>query len=105
MERTWFRRRFGGQTVDDLYRRPGRPEAAFDDLDPDRAEQDIAALVAEWRTADQAVADLPLDHQSVSERWGPMSLRWAYQHMNSEYCRHNGHADLLRERIDGGTGT
>lgn len=48
---------------------------------------------------------LPLDHLFVSERWGPMSLRWAYNHMNSEYCRHNGHADLLRERIDGRTGT
>jgi hypothetical protein len=34
-----------------------------------------------------------------------MTLRWAYSHMNGEYARHNGHADLLRQRIDGQTGT
>ena len=33
-----------------------------------------------------------------------VSLRWIYQHMIEEYARHNGHADLLRERIDGATG-
>jgi hypothetical protein len=105
VERTWFRRRFGGEAVGGLYQRASRPEAAFEDVDPDRAEQDIAALVAEWQAADRAVARLPLDHIFISERWGPMSLRWVYSHMNSEYCRHNGHADMLRERIDGSTGT
>ncbi len=34
-----------------------------------------------------------------------MQLRWAYCHLASEYNRHNGHADLLRERLDGTTGT
>jgi len=104
VERTWFRRRFGGETVDSVYSRPDRPDAAFDDLEPERAEEDIARLVREWRLADSAVANLPLDHQFVSDRWGPMSLRWVYGHMTSEYNRHNGHADLLRERIDGRTG-
>jgi hypothetical protein len=33
-----------------------------------------------------------------------MSVRWAYVHMIGEYARHNGHADLLRERIAGKTG-
>jgi hypothetical protein len=33
-----------------------------------------------------------------------MSLRWVFAHMNSEYSRHNGHADMLRECIDGRTG-
>jgi Protein of unknown function (DUF664) len=33
-----------------------------------------------------------------------MSVRWVYFHMIEEYARHNGHADLLRERIDGATG-
>jgi hypothetical protein len=101
VERNWFRRRFGGETVGPLY---SGEEAAFEELDPNRAEQDIAALVAEWAAADRAVCDLPLDHTFVSDRWGPMSLRWVYQHMSSEYSRHNGHADMLRERIDGRTG-
>jgi hypothetical protein len=105
VERTWFRRRFASEAVDNLYQQAGRPEAAFEDVDPDQAEQHIAALVAEWRAADRAVAHLSLDDIFVSDRWGPMSLRWAYSHMNSEYRRHNGHADMLRERIDGSTGT
>ena len=33
-----------------------------------------------------------------------VSLRWIYAHMTEEYARHNGHADLLRERIDGTAG-
>jgi hypothetical protein len=104
VERNWFRRRFGGEDIDRPYGRPDRPEAAFDELDAERAAQDIHALVDEWGAADRAVADLPLDHIFVSDRWGPMSLRWVYAHMSSEYSRHNGHADLLRERIDGQTG-
>jgi hypothetical protein len=34
-----------------------------------------------------------------------LSLRWVYTHMIEEYARHNGHADLLRQRIDGATGS
>jgi hypothetical protein len=33
-----------------------------------------------------------------------ISLRWIYLHMIGEYARHNGHADLIRERIDGAVG-
>jgi Protein of unknown function (DUF664) len=105
VERTWFRRRFGAEAVESMYSRPDRPDAAFDEAEAGRAEQDIACLVAEWQAARRAVADLSLEHVFISDRWGPMQLRWAYCHMTSEYDRHNGHADLLRERIDGTTGT
>jgi len=105
VERTWFRRRFAGQDVPAVYWREDSPDAAFEEVDPDRAERDIAALIEEWEAARLAVAGLPLDHIFVSERWGEMSLRWAYCHMAGEYSRHNGHADLLRQRIDGATGT
>jgi len=47
VERTWFRRRFGGEAIDSLYWREDRPGAAFDDVDPARAKQDLACLVAE----------------------------------------------------------
>ncbi len=40
-----------------------------------------------------------------AQRRVEMSLRWVYLHMIEEYARHNGHADLLRERIDGVTGS
>jgi len=55
--------------------------------------------------ADAAVARLPLEHTFVFPAGGTtFSLRWVYVHMIEEYARHNGHADLLRECIDGRTG-
>jgi hypothetical protein len=45
-----------------------------------------------------------LDAIFVHPRWGEMSLRWAVIHMTGEYAGHTGHADLLRERIDGQAG-
>jgi uncharacterized damage-inducible protein DinB len=104
VERTWFRIRWGGQTIDRVYARQDRPDAAFEEVDPAHAERDIARLTAEVELARQAVADLPLDTIFVSERWGEMSLRWGLCHMIEEYARHNGHADLIRERVDGRTG-
>ena len=105
VERTWLRRRFGRQDVPSLYTRPDSPDAAVDEADERSAERDLARLRAEWADADSAVAGLTLDDLFDSPTWGPMSLRWAYSHLISEYSRHNGHADLLRERIDGATGT
>ena len=104
VERTWFRRRFRGEEVDELYWRPDKPDAAFEEVDPDRAEADIAILMREWELCRQAVAGAALDATFLSERWGEMSLRWIYFHLIGEYAHHNGHADLLRERIDGRTG-
>jgi hypothetical protein len=51
------------------------------------------------------VAEKGLDDISPEPDEGqPVSLRWIYHHMIEEYARHNGHADLIRERIDGATG-
>jgi len=104
-ERWWFRTHVAGEPVKDLYVTDDRPDADFDDLDPSAAEQDYAAYLAEVDLCRQAVAGMPLDHLFRSPRRGrEASLRWAYEHMIIEYARHNGHADLLRERIDGSTG-
>jgi hypothetical protein len=57
---------------------------------------------------DAALADTAgLDGESVEESRhapGHFSLRWILVHMIEEYCRHNGHADLIRQSIDGQTG-
>ncbi|HEY2521244.1 MAG TPA: DinB family protein [Streptosporangiaceae bacterium] len=103
-ERAWFRRRAGGQVLPDVYRRPDRPEAAFEGIDPARAEADLARLTGEWELCRQAVAGVPLDQTFEHERWGTLSVRWVYGHMIAEYARHLGHADLLRESIDGVVG-
>jgi Protein of unknown function (DUF664) len=60
----------------------------------------------ECARAREIVANTPsLDDTGGLSRSGqPISLRWVLVHLIAEYARHNGHADLLRERIDGATG-
>lgn len=71
------------------------------------------SVVAEaWRAWRSEVAfaedyDAEAPHLDVEghDSWrGRVSLRWVLVHMVEEYARHNGHADLLRERIDGAIG-
>lgn len=103
VERAWFRRRFAGHDVGDVYCSDDDRDADFDDLDPAHAEADYDRLVAECRLADVAAAGASLDDTFV-HRDETYSLRQIYVHMIEEYARHVGHADLLRERIDGATG-
>ena len=67
-----------------------------------------AEAFATWRTAiDEAravAANTDLDAVFEHPVNGPTSLRWVLIHLIEEYARHNGHADLLREAIDGATG-
>jgi Protein of unknown function (DUF664) len=104
VERTYFRRRWGGEQIASYYSIPGRPDGAFDDTDPAHAERDLERLAAEQDAARRAVAGVPLDAIFTNERWGAMSLRWALTHLIAEYAAHCGQADLIRERIDGRTG-
>ncbi|MEU4561366.1 DinB family protein [Actinoplanes sp. NPDC023936] len=103
VERAWFRRRAAGQDLPDLYSSPDNADGDFDDVAGADAEADLAAFHAELELADAAAAGLSLDSEFTG-RHGRISLRWVYLHMIEEYARHNGHADLIRERIDGVTG-
>jgi uncharacterized damage-inducible protein DinB len=65
------------------------------------------AIDASDAILDQVLADDGLDRLSVREDrrgGGPFNLRWILVHMIEEYARHNGHADLIRESIDGARG-
>ena len=55
------------------------------------------------KRAHAAAENSPLD-AAFTHRSRALTLRFVYVHMIEEYARHNGHADLLRERIDGATG-
>lgn len=103
VERTWFRTRVAGEDIGSPYDAAKGKDADFEDIDPARAPKDFARYVEECRLADAAVADLPFDH-TFELRDETYSLRLVYVHMIAEYSRHNGHADLLREQIDGTTG-
>jgi hypothetical protein len=102
-ERLWFRERMAGEDVPRLYA-PGVRE--FDGVEAAEAEADYDALLEEMQTCREAAARMSLDEDFAIRGWDyRVSVRWVYLHMIEEYARHNGHADLLRERIDGSTGT
>lgn len=60
--------------------------------------------MAETSACDAVAAGHGLDETFVSSRGVTLGLRWVYTVLIQEYARHNGHADLLRERTDGATG-
>lgn len=103
VERTWFRQRAGGEPVGPMYDPDQGPDVDYNDLDPALAEADFARYREECRLADAAVARMAFD-DTFTARDETYSLRFVYVHMIAEYARHNGHADLLRELIDGTTG-
>jgi uncharacterized damage-inducible protein DinB len=108
VERGWFRVVLLGEDLPNLYTTPEGPDPEFNGVDDADVAADVAAFEAECAAARQAVAgfpDLDVLSKERSERTGQQfSLRWILTHMIEEYARHNGHADLLRESIDGATG-
>jgi hypothetical protein len=103
-ERLWFLIRFARAGVEELYVSPGLPDGTeFVLAGPATAEADFAVYAAEVAVARLAVAGRPLDERFGDETH-TVDLRWLYAHMLDEYTRHNGHADLIRELIDGTTG-
>ncbi|MET8120740.1 DinB family protein [Micromonospora sp. NPDC005189] len=107
VERSWFRQRFAGEVLPDLFDYDTDNDADFHaaaDADPEAA---FATFRGEVEAARAATAGRSLDETfqlTRSDGNRTFSLRWAYVHMIEEYARHNGHADLIRERIDGVTG-
>jgi uncharacterized damage-inducible protein DinB len=107
VESFWFRNVLAGQDPAPHYYSDTDPDGDFDgaDANPDLVEEAWATWRAEVAFADRFVADAPdLDITGDERRRGPTSLRWVLVHMIEEYARHLGHADLLRERIDGRVG-
>lgn len=102
VERIWFRR-LVGEPMDFVHKTPERKNADFEDAEAQAAEADYARLLEEWqqsdKTADAGALDDTFDHNGE-----PLSLRFVYLHLIGEYARHNGHADLVRELVDGTTG-
>jgi hypothetical protein len=106
VERVWFRQRAAGAAVSPMYGSPddlSLKDVDFNELDPERAEADFARYIDECKMADAAVATIGFD-DTFTANGETFSLRVTYVHVITEYARHNGHADLLRELIDGTTG-
>lgn len=103
-ERIWFRIRFARASIGDLYESPEHPEGVeFTLADPAAAETDFGTYMEEVAQARVVVQDRSLD-ETFGDESVTVDLRWLYAHMIGEYARHNGHADLIRELVDGTTG-
>jgi uncharacterized damage-inducible protein DinB len=105
VERAWFLERFTRQTdLAELFCTDEYPDGDFDLADSAYAESDFARYAAGCAAADDAARGHSLDETFVRASGLTQDLRWIYIHMIEEYARHNGHADLIRELIDGVTG-
>ncbi|WP_405878938.1 DinB family protein [Streptomyces sp. NBC_01136] len=104
VERNWFQRVFDATELPPVY-----GEESGYALTPERGlEEALAVWRREIARGQDVCAGRSLDDIGRIPD-GPMgglevSLRWVYVHMIEEYARHNGHADIVRERIDGLTG-
>ncbi|WP_030251358.1 DinB family protein [Streptomyces violens] len=105
VERTWFRRVIDAEDVPFLWSPERDVQAAFDASGATPSEA-FAAWEAEVGHAQRIEAAAPsLDVTGHFARWDKdVSLRFVMLHVIHEYARHNGHADFLREGIDGAVG-
>jgi hypothetical protein len=104
VERNWFRRTLLDEpTAPPIWYDPAIEDSELVPLDGANWEADLAAWHEECDAARATAAQFDLDHTGT-RRGEPCSLRWIYNHMIEEYARHNGHADLIRELVDGNVG-
>ena len=105
VERTWFRRVIAGEDIPLVWSDRFDFQEAYDATTADMGE-----AFAYWEaevTAARVVegAAESLDVTGYQDKWDEwVSLRWVFMQMIHEYARHNGHADFLREGVDGQTG-
>jgi uncharacterized damage-inducible protein DinB len=107
VEQWWFRMHANAEDGEFPYD-PEQTGADFDDTADADAASNLDAFRREIEAARAAVAGKSLDFVVPSRGDHPersRDIRWIYLHMIDEYARHNGHADLLREAIDGVTGS
>ncbi|WTR16195.1 DinB family protein [Streptomyces sp. NBC_00138] len=105
VERIWFRRVINGEDVPVVWSPDGDLQVAYDATGCSR-EEAFAAWRNEVEHARRIESDAPsLDAVVRNPRSGEdVSLRLVMNHVIQEYARHNGHADFLREGIDGTVG-
>jgi len=104
VERSWFRRTLlRDADAPDIWYDPAVEDSELAPLDGADWESDLATWKSECEASRSAAEAFALDYMGL--RGGqPCSLRWIYLHMVEEYARHNGHADLIREMVDGTVG-
>ena len=104
VERIWFRIHFAdGEPASPVFALELGKDADFELIDAAQAQSAYEGLIEEWALSDKAAEGRSLDEQFTFS--GELSsLRMIYIHLIGEYARHCGHADLVREQLDGVTG-
>lgn len=104
VERGWFRATLAGEDIHERYGSDDDPDGDFDNV----AGADVDEAFASWREecslADEIMSRRALEATGRQRSGREVSMRWILNHMIEEYSRHNGHADLIRQAIDGATG-
>ena len=103
VERIWFRIHFAAVPAEPVFPLELGKDADFELIDPADAEAAYDGLIEEWKLSDEAAAGHSLDER-FTFRDTESTLRMIYIHLIGEYARHCGHADLVREQLDGTTG-
>ena len=103
VERNWFQRVLQGEKEPFIWVDPQVDDSELVPLDNAVWSEDRATWQAECARSRGVAAQHGLDDTGV-RRGASFSLRWIYVHMIEEYARHNGHADLIRELVDGEVG-
>jgi hypothetical protein len=104
VERGWFQKGMGQLTAEEMGPGPGGGPGGWVLEGGDTIDALVAAYQEACRRSRDIAARLSMDDTVPNARLGRMSLRWVYVHMIEETARHVGHADILREQIDGATG-
>ncbi len=106
VERWYFQGVIAGQFPGVLYTETDDDDEDFNDLETATGEKAFAIWRVEVEQSRRITAERQLDviGASTNDTGRQRSLRWVLNHTIDEYARHNGHADLIREAIDGATG-
>lgn len=104
VERNWFQHTVAGRPRSEIAGESAGGERSWLLDDDETVAATIVAFEDACAESRRIAAALPLDHVVPHERLGEVSLRWIYVHLIREHARHGGHADILREQIDGVTG-
>ncbi len=100
VEQVWFDEALTGRSREQIGI-PRTPDESFVLTDDDTIASVVAAHRQACATARRATSSLRLDDTVSGNRRGPLPLRWVYLHVLRELAQHCGHADILREAIDG----
>jgi hypothetical protein len=105
VERWWFQQNFDRRDVPFLFVTAEDPNLDFDPPPDADFAADLEAWRAECAVSREIVAAHDLDDTARPLDWDEdVDLRWLVLRMIAEYAQHCGHADLIREGIDGRTG-